>query len=209
MAGMAIIDVAQSLHSVWRGAVYVPKGGVSTGVRSTHIFGWRDMFDRVVRWRQFAEPNDSVWWVDRLSKKQFDEGFGSHTPMLVGQTLVARYHAYLPRAITLLQELVPAQLEVSSSLMVASPPLELSTLTLSSTSKRAIPTIPTSTAYTAYSETHEVVDKLYDAIRHDFYVVTSCHSSLSTGKVMEGTRLTVQISPPEGYELDFCVHLVP
>jgi hypothetical protein len=31
------------------------------------------------------KPNDPVWWVDLLSPEQFEEGFGSHTPMITGE----------------------------------------------------------------------------------------------------------------------------
>lgn len=31
-----------------------------------HPLGWRDVFDIAVRWRQLSEPNDPVWWIDRL-----------------------------------------------------------------------------------------------------------------------------------------------
>lgn len=30
-----------------------------------HVFGWRDVFDTVVRWRQLSEPMDVVYWLDR------------------------------------------------------------------------------------------------------------------------------------------------
>jgi len=42
-------------------------------------------------------------------------------------------------------------------------------------------------------------DDLYDIMRRDFWIVTPCHS-LRTGKILEGTRLTLQRTDPEGYE---------
>jgi hypothetical protein len=30
-----------------------------------HKFGWRDLFDISVRWRQLSEPMDVVYWLDR------------------------------------------------------------------------------------------------------------------------------------------------
>lgn len=54
-------------------------GGAMTGKRGSehqHLFGWRDLFDIAVRWRQVSEPNDPVWWIDRLPAKAFTEGFG-------------------------------------------------------------------------------------------------------------------------------------
>jgi len=37
-------------------------------------------------------------------------------------------------------------------------------------------------------------------MRRDFWVVTPCHSTATAGKIMEGTRLTLQATPPEGFE---------
>jgi len=37
-------------------------------------------------------------------------------------------------------------------------------------------------------------------MRKDFYVVTPCHSTARPGAIMEGTRLTIQLANPEGYE---------
>jgi hypothetical protein len=69
------------------------------------------------------QPNDPVWWVDLLSPEQFAEGyawltltlaltcqltagvrFGSHTPMVTGQTYVVRYSPMAPRAIKIMKE---------------------------------------------------------------------------------------------------------
>jgi hypothetical protein len=52
------------------------------------LFDWRDAFDVVVRWRQLSEPNDPVWWIDRLSPEAFQEGFGLQTPLVNGQLKV-------------------------------------------------------------------------------------------------------------------------
>ena len=40
------------------------------------------MYDVAVKWRQYSEPNDPVWWIDLLAPEQFAEGFGSQTPMV-------------------------------------------------------------------------------------------------------------------------------
>lgn len=72
-------------------------GSSGKGV-DAHVFGWRDMMDLVVKWRQVAEPTDQVVWVDMLTDDEFREGFGSHTPMYSGQTRCARYYSNFPRA---------------------------------------------------------------------------------------------------------------
>lgn len=56
--------------------------------RGEPVAGWRQVFELVVRWRQVSEPNDQVVWVDKLTRKEFEAGFGSHTPMLSGPTKV-------------------------------------------------------------------------------------------------------------------------
>eukprot|EP01105_Mastigella_eilhardi_P014038 TRINITY_DN3191_c0_g1_i1.p1 TRINITY_DN3191_c0_g1~~TRINITY_DN3191_c0_g1_i1.p1 ORF type:complete len:278 (-),score=78.51 TRINITY_DN3191_c0_g1_i1:136-969(-) len=125
------------------------------------------MYARAARWRQLSEPNDPVWWVDRLPPESFDEGFGSHTPMLTGQTRVARYYPQFARAFALLKELMAAQCE----------------------GVRA-------------EQLEHVSDcaAAYQVMQRDFYVVTPCRSVARPGHVMEGTRLTLQLSPPEGFE---------
>jgi hypothetical protein len=42
-----------------------------------HALGWRDVFDIAVRWRQVSEPNDPVWWIDRLVPEVGGRWFGS------------------------------------------------------------------------------------------------------------------------------------
>eukprot|EP01126_Amoeba_proteus_P053953 TRINITY_DN6605_c0_g1_i2.p1 TRINITY_DN6605_c0_g1~~TRINITY_DN6605_c0_g1_i2.p1 ORF type:complete len:250 (+),score=49.54 TRINITY_DN6605_c0_g1_i2:86-835(+) len=42
------------------------------------------------------------------------------------------------------------------------------------------------------------LDELYQVMKRDFWVVTSCYS-LRTGTFLEGTRLTLQKQEPEGY----------
>jgi len=42
-------------------------------------------------------------------------------------------------------------------------------------------------------------DDLYEVMRRDYWIVTPCHST-RTGKILEGTRLTLQKTDPEGFE---------
>lgn len=55
----------------------------------------------LLRWRQLAEPNDQVVWVDLLTHREFEQGFGSHTPMYSGQTKCVRYYMNFERAFAL------------------------------------------------------------------------------------------------------------
>jgi hypothetical protein len=127
------------------------------------------LYDIPVRWRQYSEPNDPVWWVDLLSPEQFEEGFGSHTPMITGQTHVIRYYPMFERAFAIMKDLMPSQCSLDSD------------------------------GVNAVRESKSCKD-LYNIMCKDFYVCTPCHSTARPGKTMEGTRITVQLAPPEGYE---------
>eukprot|EP01104_Vermistella_antarctica_P011610 TRINITY_DN3259_c0_g1_i1.p1 TRINITY_DN3259_c0_g1~~TRINITY_DN3259_c0_g1_i1.p1 ORF type:complete len:828 (-),score=152.43 TRINITY_DN3259_c0_g1_i1:364-2847(-) len=117
MCGLAVLEIAQTLQTLWR-----EKGSnqtVDNGSRERHRhkFGWRDMFDIAIRWRQYSEPNDPVWWVDLLSPEQFREGFGSHTPMVTGQTKVVRYYPMFERAFEIMKTLMEEQCAMSKGNM--------------------------------------------------------------------------------------------
>ena len=55
------------------------------------------MINVIVKWRQLAEVNDPVWWIDMLPWELFSEGFGLQTPMLTGQLKVPRYYPLFQR----------------------------------------------------------------------------------------------------------------
>lgn len=106
MFGLAALEVAQLVRRHWdsvkaggAGAIVPdagssawrpPSGGGLTrrGASGGHPAGYRDIFDVSVRWRQLSEPNDPVWWIDRLTPEAFREGFGLQTPMVNGQLKV-------------------------------------------------------------------------------------------------------------------------
>eukprot|EP01133_Synstelium_polycarpum_P009737 gene9737-11372_t len=172
--GMAAIEIAQTLKRIWscgNPSSFVACGASSSVGGGDHPFGWRDLYDIAVRWRQFSEPNDPVWWVDRLSPEQFKEGFGSHTPIITGQTNVVRYYPMFGRALDIVKNLLPIQLpaDVQGDVM--------DQVRASTTCK-----------------------ELYRAIKKEFYVVTPCFSGAIPNRIMQGTRLTLQYVYPEGYE---------
>lgn len=209
MAGFAAIEVAQALRQAWgkptkttpaktattplhkgkgangnsKGKTTTPQttpteassttakvdGKSSSKERGAHAFGWRDMYDITVKWRQYSEPNDPVWWVDLLTKEAFSEGFGSHTPIITGQCKVIRYGRMLERSLPIFKKLVKDQCALSDD------------------AKKQVDDATTP-------------EDLYCLLNRDYFVVTPCHSSAVPGKVMEGTRLTIQRSPPEGFE---------
>src|SRR3546814_573106 len=101
MFGLAALEIAQLLRGhllgLLRGAgpASVPSACSSSErvnrAQPTHQLGWRDLADIAVRWRQISEPNDAVWWIDRLPEAAFKEGFGLQTPMFTGQMKTIRY----------------------------------------------------------------------------------------------------------------------
>lgn len=112
-AGLAAIELAQRFLT----EISARQNGSHTWVSSEgasaqddpsgrHAFAWRDAMDTVVRWRQVGEPNDQVLWVDRLTPEEFNNGFGSHTPMFSGQTKCVRYYMNCDRALKLFGFLV-------------------------------------------------------------------------------------------------------
>ena len=112
-AGLAAIELAQRFLT----EISARQNGSHTWVSSEgasaqddpsgrHAFAWRDAMDTVVRWRQIGEPNDQVLWVDRLTPEEFNNGFGSHTPMFSGQTKCVRYYMNCDRALKLFASIV-------------------------------------------------------------------------------------------------------
>ncbi|KAJ3449275.1 suppressor of rps4-rld [Anaeramoeba flamelloides] len=73
--------------------------------KKKEFLNWREWYDIGVKWRQVSEPMDPVFWVDLLTKQQFQQGFGSHTPMFTGQCKVVRYYAYFDKAFSIFKEL--------------------------------------------------------------------------------------------------------
>lgn len=43
-------------------------------------------------------------------------------------------------------------------------------------------------------------EDVYSVLKRDFWVIAPCHSTACPGRVMEGTRLTIQYKVPNGYE---------
>jgi len=155
--------------AIWKHNDKMIDGRCSSGNSSFHEFGWRDLYDVLIKWRQYSEPNDPVWWVDLLSPEQFLEGFGSHTPMITGQTYVVRYYPMFHRAFGIMKNLLREQGNLAAEMC---------------------------------SQAQDAKDckEMYDIMRRDFWVVTPCYSTAKPGKILEGTRLTLQYVEPEGYE---------
>eukprot|EP01025_Chloroclados_australasicus_P065321 TRINITY_DN8909_c0_g1_i1.p1 TRINITY_DN8909_c0_g1~~TRINITY_DN8909_c0_g1_i1.p1 ORF type:complete len:560 (-),score=86.15 TRINITY_DN8909_c0_g1_i1:448-2106(-) len=121
--GLAAIELAQALRQILSARAegktqYVPSEGSSardTKKGSKQEFGWRDAMDIIVKWRQIAEPNDQVLWVDGLTEEAFRQGFGSHTPMFSGQTKCMRYYSRFPRAFKLFKSIAKENRQVTNA----------------------------------------------------------------------------------------------
>jgi tetratricopeptide (TPR) repeat protein len=163
--GFGMLAISQQLRALFRAERSEPVPAArSSAASDAHAFGWRDLYDMGVRWRQIAEPNDPVFWVDQLTPEQFAEGFGSHTPMVTKQTHVVRYSPFLQRATDIVRALL----------------LECGGAGLTASERGAI------AAARDYKE-------LVSAVGRDFWVVTRCESRARPGAVIEGTRLTMQL----------------
>lgn len=95
-----------------------PSYGIAVDRSSSCSMSWQDVYSIAVRWRQISEPCDPVVWVNKLRyfifgpsiladhivfprfrfllvslhcSEEFNSGFGSHTPMILGQAKVVRY----------------------------------------------------------------------------------------------------------------------
>lgn len=216
MAGLAALEIAQKVLNTWKamrdpwasqekpsgakagkrarrreniGVISHNRGGVCSSSSSGDFslscgchedksssgrltLNWQDVYSIAVKWRQISEPCDPVVWVNKLSEKDFNAGFGSHTPMLLGQARVVRYYPNFFRAFTILKNLMINKKCVHNA---ANNPIEFSSLE----QLQAI-------------EAAESCAQLYDIIGEDFWVATPCHSTAVDGKILDGTRLTLQ-----------------
>lgn len=85
----------------------------SSGDRTMHQLGWRDLVDMFVRWRSIAEPNEATIWLDHLDADTVRDGFALHTPLLNGAQKVLRHAPYFQRALTLTKQLMQVQCPAS------------------------------------------------------------------------------------------------
>ncbi|KAG0562763.1 hypothetical protein KC19_9G169700 [Ceratodon purpureus] len=211
MAGFAAIEIAQKVSYTWRTMnenwdehfkikekVVPEKVGRKNKKKSSNgrsankggqenndgmdpfMSSWRDVYSIAVKWRQISEPCDSVVWVDKLSEKEFAAGFGSHTPMVLGQAQVVRYYPNFERAFKIVKDLIHEKGYVNDAanrLVNMKDPGKL----------RAV-------------DAAKDCSDLFKVIGRDFWVVTPCNSTHEEGKVLDGTRLTLQKQGTKGFD---------
>ncbi|CAN8328331.1 unnamed protein product [Cochlearia groenlandica] len=147
------------------------------------MLSWQDVYSSAVRWRQISEPCDPVVWVNKLSE-EFNTGFGSHTPMVLGQAKVVRYFPNYERTLNLAKTIIKDKRSVRSK---ADKVIDMS-------KDKKIEEI-------MRAETYEALHKI---VGEDFWVATWCNSIASEGKSLEGTRITC-IQKPGTLGYDFSI----
>ncbi|CAF2146424.1 unnamed protein product [Brassica napus] len=147
------------------------------------ILSWQDVYSSAVRWRQISEPCDPVVWVNKLSE-EFNSGFGSHTPMVLGQAKVIRYFPNYERTLNLAKTIIKEKLCVRSK---ADKVIDISKDEKIEEIMRA-----------------ETCEELHKIVGEDFWVATWCHSTAFEGKRLEGTRITC-IKKPGSLGYDFAI----
>ena len=171
-SGFAMLQSAQVMRRIIKGESVRVTGNSSSHDKSPHSFNWRDFFDIIVRWRQAVEPLDPVWWIDGLTSESFKKGYGTTTPLIIGDKKNIRYFPYFNSVYNLLKFLIPMQVKLSND--------------------QVYQIITANTL-------HEV----FTALGSDVTVLSPCFSSLSPGRVMDGSRINLYYSQEEvGYMLE-------
>ncbi|XP_009768272.1 suppressor of RPS4-RLD 1 [Nicotiana sylvestris] len=148
----------------------------STG-RST--MSWNQLYSLAVKWRQISEPCDPVVWINKLSE-EFNSGFGSNTPLVLGQAKVVRYYPNFQRTLTVAKAVIKEKKSVFNK--------EDKIIDLSE--ERKLQEIMTAESS---SDLHRVVGQ-------DFWLATWCNSTALEGKHLEGTRITLMKMGEIGYD---------
>eukprot|EP00258_Populus_trichocarpa_P044927 XP_024460946.1 suppressor of RPS4-RLD 1 isoform X1 [Populus trichocarpa] len=135
--------------------------------RST--MSWKDVYSMAVKWRQISEPCDPVVWVNKLSE-EFNSGFGSHTPMILGQAKVIRYYQNYERTFDVAKTIMKDKLFVhnKSDNIIGLPEDKIQ----------------------AIIDAKNCTD-LYNVVGEDFWLATLCSSTAFEEKQLEGTRITL------------------
>ncbi|KAJ0040577.1 hypothetical protein Pint_27946 [Pistacia integerrima] len=153
--------------------------GIAEERPSGPTMSWQDVYSVAVRWRQISEPCDPVVWVNKLSE-EFNSGFGSHTPMILGQAKVARYFSNYERTINVAKTVMKDKQYVhnkTDDIIDLSKDGKLQDIMHAKT-----------------------CDDLYKVVGEDFWLATWCNSTAFEGKQLEGTRITLVKMGEIGYD---------
>ncbi|XP_045812223.1 suppressor of RPS4-RLD 1 [Trifolium pratense] len=164
-----------STSSAWESS---SSGIVDDKLSSRHM-SWKDIYSIAVRWRQISEPCDPVVWVNKLSE-EFNSGFGSHTPMILGQAKVVRYFPNYERT-----------LDIAKTVMKERTYVHGKTDQIIHLSKDG--------------KLEEIMhakscSDLYNVVGEDFWSATWCNSTAFEEKQLEGTRITLVKMGQHGFD---------
>ncbi|XP_060970422.1 suppressor of RPS4-RLD 1 isoform X2 [Cannabis sativa] len=143
------------------------------------MMSWQDVYSLAVKWRQISEPCDPVVWINKLSE-EFNSGFGSHTPMVLGQAKVVRYFPNFERTLEVAKRVIKEKKHVYNK---ADEVIYLS----------------------GDEKLQDIMDAnscsdLYRAVGEDFWQATWCSSTAFEGKRLEGTRITLVKMEERGFD---------
>ncbi|KAK4393437.1 Suppressor of RPS4-RLD 1 [Sesamum angolense] len=140
---------------------------------------WHSLYSLAVKWRQISEPCDPVVWVNKLSE-EFNSGFGSHTPLILGQAKVVRYFPNFQRALNVAKAVIKDNKYVRDK--------NDNIVNLNENGK--LQEIMNA----------ESCSDLYKAVGQDFWLATWCNSMAFEGKRLEGTRICLVKADQIGHD---------
>ncbi|KAK2372574.1 Suppressor of RPS4-RLD 1 [Trifolium repens] len=164
-----------STSSAWE----TSSSGIVDDKLSSRHMSWKDIYSIAVRWRQISEPCDPVVWVNKLSE-EFNSGFGSHTPMILGQAKVVRYFPNYERT-----------LDIAKTVMKERSYVHGKTDQIIHLSKDG--------KLEKIMHAKSCSD-LYNVVGEDFWSSTWCNSTAFEGKQLEGTRITLVKMGQHGFD---------
>ncbi|KAK9286712.1 hypothetical protein L1049_015115 [Liquidambar formosana] len=142
------------------------------------MMSWQDVYSLAVKWRQISEPCDPVVWINKLSE-EFNSGFGSNTPLILGQAKVVRYFPNFQRTLDVAKTVMKEKTFVYNK---ADDMIDLSKDGKLEEIMHA-----------------ESCSDIYRVVGEDFWLATWCNSTAIEGKQFEGTRITL-LKMERGYD---------
>ncbi|KAM1733374.1 hypothetical protein EV1_018569 [Malus domestica] len=134
------------------------------------MMSWHEVYSIAVKWRQISEPCDPVVWINKLSE-EFNAGFGSHTPLILGQAKVVRYFPNFKRTLEVTKAIMKERSYVYNKVD--------NLIDLSRDGKLQ-----------DIMQAKSCTD-LYRVVGEDFWLSTWCDSTAFEGRHLEGTRITL------------------
>jgi tetratricopeptide (TPR) repeat protein len=163
-------------------SVCAKEGIIAASNFSYRAFGWRDFFDIGVRYRQFADFSDNVWWHDNIWRFVSDEALknGFSTPITSGMLFVSKYRSYFDASFHFLKsEMAHGYYDNRTKTLRR----------LSHSQKLAL-------------EKAQTLNAVYNIVLEPFYVVGNCKSLLNRSLPIKCTKLSLD-RPTDSEGFDF------